>query len=107
MLGVLKLSKDKNIIIIYVIVGIYDRNYQYFISASNCILDLEKSAMGGRYMKKRIGIGFLVITLLCGMTACGPENGKYKEAKNIIFVFLYLLRATVVDAFSCGFSAIF
>ena len=37
-------------------------------------------------MKKRIGIGFLVITLLCGMTACGPENGKYKEAKNIIFM---------------------
>lgn len=39
-------------------------------------------------MKRRIGIGFLVVTLLCGMTACGPksENGKYKEAKNIIFM---------------------
>ena len=39
-------------------------------------------------MKRRIGIGFLVVTLCCGMTACGPksENGKYKEAKNIIFM---------------------
>ena len=37
-------------------------------------------------MKKRIGMGFLVVSLLLGMTACSPENGKYKEAKNIIFM---------------------
>ena len=40
-------------------------------------------------MKKRIGIVFLVIALLCGMTACGPksvENKEVQNVKNIIFM---------------------
>lgn len=65
--------------------GACDKNYQGHKLFYGCIFELKKiSRKGDRHMTKRIGIGFLIVTLLFSITACDNDSKEYKAAIEVL-----------------------